>query len=417
MWESRDAMSAALYYGPGTLLEIDLAPACLMADLSRLSARSIDDPVTAVCAALADPLGFPPLARATVPGDRIVVAIADDVPRQAAVVAGIVHSLVEANVLPEDITVLLSGGVDACEIQGIGDLLPSRLAAEVHIQQHDPLDTKSLAYLAASKENKPIFFNRLLFDADMVLPVGCLRPQASLGYLGVHGSLFPAFSDQATWQRFRAVGGSDGEVQQRRHAREAAEAAWLLGIHLILQVVPGVGDSLLHVLAGEADAVAQQGRGLCEAAWLHRLSDSPQLVVAAIEGGPHVQTWENVSRALHAALAVTADHGAIVLCTDLKRPPGPALQRLAGQPDDLIARREILRDRSFDAAAALMLLDARPRVDVFLLSGLSEDTVEDLGLGYVTGPEQIVRLSRQYPNCLLLGDAHRTMLELDHTEI
>ncbi len=417
MVELPDVMRASLCYGPGTLLQIDLDPACLLADLSRLSARPIDDPVAAVCAALAKPQGFPALARATVPGDRIVVAISDDVPRQAAIVAGIVHSLVEANALPEDITILLSGDVDACEIQRIGDFLPSRLAAEVQVQRHDPQDMKGLAYLAASKENKPIYFNRLLFDADMVLPVGCLRPHSSLGYLGVHGSLFPTFSDQATLQRFRAAGGGHGSVQQRRHAREADEAAWLLGIHLMIQVVPGRGDSLLHVLAGEANVVAQQGRGLCEAAWLHRLSDSPQLVIAAIEGGDQVQTWENVSRALHAALAVTADHGAIVLCTNLKRPPGPALQTLASHPDDSIARREILRVRSFDAAAALMLLDARPRVEVYLMSGLSEDTVEDLGLGYVTGTEQIVRLSHQYPNCLLLGDAHRTMLELENTDV
>lgn len=417
MVELPDDMRASLYYGPGTLLQIDLDPACLLADLSRLSARPIDDPVAAVCAALAEPQGYPPLARATVPGDRIVVAIADDVPQQAALVAGIVHSLVEANALPEDITVLLSGGADAGEIQRIVDFLPSRLAAEVHVQQHDPQDTKGLAYLAASKENKPIYVNRQLFDADVVLPVGCLRPRSSLGYLGVHGSLFPTFSDLATMHRFQATGGSQGAVQQRRHAGEADEAAWLLGIHLIVQVVPGAGDRLLHVLAGEANVVAQQGRDLCESAWLHRLLDSPQLVIAAIEGGEHVQTWENVSRALHAALAVTADHGAIVLCTDLKCPPGPALQHLASQPDDSIARREILRVRSFDAATALMLLDARTRVEVFLLSGLSQDTVEDLGLGYVIGPEQIVRLSHQYPTCLLLGDAHRTMLELDHTEV
>jgi nickel-dependent lactate racemase len=409
-------MPASLRYGPGTQMEIDVDPACLTTDLSRLSMRPIDDPVAAVCAALAAPQGFPALGRATVPGDRVVVAIEDDVPQQAAVVAAVVHSLVEAGVLPEDVTILLSGNSTTREHEHISRLLDPRLAAEVHIERHDPHETKGLAYLAASKENKPIYFNRLLFDADLVLPVGCLRPGSALGYLGVHGTLFPAFSDHATQQRFRTAGASHRAVQQKRHGIEADEAAWLLGVHLMLQVVPGAGDSLLHVLAGEAGLVSQQGRALCEAAWLHRLPSSPQLVVAAIEGGDQVQTWEHFSRALYAALAVTADHGAIVLCTDLQCRPGPALQRLASESDDHVARREILRDRSFDALAALTLLDARSRVEVFLLSGLGEDTVEDLGLGYVSSAEQIARLSHQYSSCLLLGDAHRTMLELTDAE-
>jgi nickel-dependent lactate racemase len=406
-------MPSSLCYGPGTLLEIDVDPRSLMADFSRLTARPIDDPVDAVCAALAAPEGFPALRRATVPGDQVVVAVEHDVPQQAAVVAGIVHSLVEGNVLPEDVTILLSGGPSRRENGRIDQLLSPQFAAEVKIVQHDPHEAKSLAYLAASKENKPIYFNRLLFDADLVLPVGCLRPGSSLGYLGVHGSLFPAFSDNATQQRFRSAGTAQSSVQQKRHASEAGEAAWLLGVHLMLQVVPGLGDTLLHVLAGEAETVAKHGRSLCEAAWLHRLAQNPQLVVAAIEGDSEVQTWENFGRALHAALAVTADHGAIVLCTDLRCRPGPALQRLASESDDQVARHEILRDRSHDALAALLLLDGRSRVEIYLLSGLAEDTVEELGIGYVTGPEQIARLSRQYGSCILLGDAHRAMLELN----
>ncbi|MCL4203049.1 MAG: DUF2088 domain-containing protein [Pirellulaceae bacterium] len=403
-------MPSSLCYGAGTRLEIDVDPHSLMGDFSRTIARPIDDPVAAVSAALDAPLGFPALRRATVPGDQVVVAVEHDVPQQAAVVAGIVHSLVEGNVLPEDVTILLS---DSASSREANRLLSPQLASAVKTVRHDPHESKDLAYLAASKENKPIYFNRLLFDADLVLPVGCLRPGSSLGYLGVHGSLFPAFSDTATQQRFRSAGSAQSSVQQKRHGSEADEAAWLLGIHLMVQVVPGLGDTLLHVLAGEAETVAEQGRSLCEAAWLHRLTRSPQLVVATIEGASEVQTWENFGRALHAALPVIADHGAIVLCTDLRCGPGPALQRLASEPDDQVARREILRDRSHDALAALLLLDARSRVEVFLLSGLAEDTVEELGIGYVSGPEQIARLSRQYESCILLGDAHRSMLELN----
>ncbi|MCH5373090.1 MAG: nickel-dependent lactate racemase [Planctomycetes bacterium] len=394
-------------------LELDLDRRSLLADFSRLQDAVIDDPVAAVSASLSAPRGFPPLNRATVPGDRVVVSIEDGVPQQDAVVAGVVHTLLEGDVRPEDVTILLSGDPSSLDPGRVRRLLAPSVLDSVSVAQHDPHTATELAYLAASRENKPIYFNRLLFDADMVLPVGCLRPAASLGYLGVYSGLFPTYSDEATRQRFRTAGTVHSSVQQKRHFQEAQEAAWLLGIHLMLQVVPGPGDSLLHVLAGEAGVLAEEGRELCEAVWLHRLAQSPQLVIAAIEGGREVQTWENFARALHAALAVVADQGAVVLCTDLRCPPGPALQRLGGEADDQTARREILRDRSHDALAALLLLDARPRVRVYLMSGLDEDVVEGLGVGYVRNPQEITRLTRQYDSCILLGDAHRAMLQLD----
>jgi hypothetical protein len=201
-------------------------------------------------------------------------------------------------------------------------------------------------------------------------------------------------------------------VQHRRHEQEADEVAWLLGIHLVLQIVPGPGDSILHVLAGESATVNQLGRELCDTTWVHRLKEKPRLVVAAIEGGPEVQTWENFSRALYAALSVVEDDGAVVLCTDLQHRPGPALQRLVGEPDDETARREILRNGSYDAMAALLVLDARSRVQVYLMSGLDEESVEELGVGYVRSPAEISRLSRQYNSCVLLGDAHRAMFDV-----
>jgi len=39
------------------------------------------------------------------------------------------------------------------------------------------------------------------------------------------------------------------------------------------------------------------------------------------------------------------------------------------------------------------------------MSDLPQAKVEELGLGHVTGPDEIARLCRQYDSCALLGDA------------
>ena len=68
---------------------------------------------------------------------------------------------------------------------------------------HDPANRRNLAYLAASEGGQPILFNRLLTDADVVLPVGCMQREHSAGYFGIHTTIYPEYSDQHTQARFR----------------------------------------------------------------------------------------------------------------------------------------------------------------------------------------------------------------------
>ena len=125
-----------------------------------------------------------------------------------------------------------------------------------------------MAYLAANESGEAILINRALHEADVVLPVGCLRADETAGYFGIHSSVFPAFSDAKTIQRFRGFGRLNGRGNRRRElTAEVDHVAWLLGVNFTIQVVPAAGDRVLHVLAGQSDSVRQRGRELYRAAW------------------------------------------------------------------------------------------------------------------------------------------------------
>ena len=61
-----------------------------------------------------------------------------------------------------------------------------------------------MAYLAATDDGEPIMLNRLLTDADVVLPIGCLHSEPPTGYFGIHTPVFPTFSDHETLLAFAA---------------------------------------------------------------------------------------------------------------------------------------------------------------------------------------------------------------------
>ena len=398
-------MASTLRYGAGSIVEVDLEPQQLLAACGAPLAGGLVDPAAALAAAVAAPLDFPPLAQSVFPGDRVVLAVEEGVPQAAAIVEAVVRALLDAGSEPGDICVLQAtadADFSAAELQ---KRFPERDGRGVEVVVHDAKTREGLSYLAADEAGEPIYINRRLFDADVVLPIGCLRLDTSLGYYGVNGTLYPAFSDLPTQERFRATGvdPTPEQIATRRH--EADEVAWWLGVLMSIQIVPAAGGSVLHVLAGAPESVHRRGNALCNEAWNCQVPRRAELVVAAIEGDRGQQSWENVGRALAAASRAVTDDGAIALCTELADRPGPALQWLGRAKDLPTALRHIRKQRSPDAGAAHELAQALQRVQVYLLSRLDESVVEELGVAPVSAAAEIARLASRHRSCILLANA------------
>ena len=71
--------------------------------------------------------------------------------------------------------------------------------------------------------------------------------------------------------------------------------------------------------------------------------------------------------------------------------------------------RRVLRERSPDAQAAALLLDIRGRQHVFLLSRLTRDVVEGLGVGYVADAHQVQQLVHRSKSCIVVPDAQNAL--------
>jgi len=373
----------------------------------------LSDVPDAVTAALDTPLEYPPLARATTPGDRVVLALESGLPHAAEVVAAVVKSLVAAPVDPDGLTVLTTRADSTIDVGDPRRLIPEPLRNRIGLATHEPGDRRRLAYLAAADSGEPILLNRLLHEADLVLPLGCVQGESTSGYFGIHGLLYPDFSDERTLHRFRAPvsshGRSDG-ARKRALAEQSDQVAWLLGINFTIQLIPAAGDGVLAVLAGQSDAVARRAQDLYHAAWDRSVPQQTSLVVAGIAGDRRQQTWANFGRALEAALAVVEQGGAIAVCCELAEEPGPAVKRIRAPGPRRAALKRINKDRPPDALPAAQLARALDHAQVYLLSRLEPGLVEDLEMIHIAAPEELMRLARRHRSCTLLSDAPRAVV-------
>ncbi|MEX0677296.1 MAG: lactate racemase domain-containing protein [Pirellulales bacterium] len=391
----------SLRYGIDSSLSLELDSEALLALCDAPRGEPIERVAEAVMGALAEPLDFPPLVQACLPGDKVVLALDRGVPGAAAIVRQTVEVLLGGGVGAADIT-LVCAPAGSAGPDPLGEL-PAAVRKSVACRVHDPRNRPSLSYLAAAADGRPIYVNRAIHDADLVIPIGVLRLADSLGYHGAKSALFPAFSDAESLERFRSPKAA-GLDERNRLRKQADEVSWLLGVRFTIQVVPGATGEILHVLAGDLDAVSREGSRLCDAAWSYAVPERASLVVAAIEGDAAEQTWENVGRALAAASHALAEDGAVVICSELAEPFSPALQRIVGADDLDDALHEIARERLSDALVAAELVRALKRGRVYLVSRLDDESVEELGVLPVDR-RGVSRVAGRHPSCIVLAGA------------
>jgi nickel-dependent lactate racemase len=362
------------------------------------------DPVAATIQALSEPLEFPPLSAGIVPGDRVVIAVDDAVPCVACVACGAVVALRQAGVEPQDISIVTTeaGTSELCREE------LARIAPGPKIVVHDPSDENNLCWVGATRRGRPLNINRTIFDADIVLPIGCARVHGQ----GVYDCLYPRFSNTETVEKHRTPARPEGIRRHNGGRTEADEAGWLIGVPMTVQVVPGRGETVAHVLAGEPHAVARRSRELCRQQWLLHGPQRVSLLIATITGGVLSQTWANVGRALATAEHVLEEGGAVAICTNLDELPGQSLGRLIGSPDLDRAARNIFHDHDADTWPAWQLARALQRGPVYFLSQLDPQSVEDLGLAPVESIDDLVRLAGRHDSFTVMEDAQHAAVKI-----
>lgn len=374
-------------------------------ELHRQSAAApLTDPGAAVRDALENPHGYPALRRALTPDDHVAIVIDDGTPHLAEMLIAVLEHLAAAGIAREAVTILCP---DACSPDW-AEHVPEALRG-VRLEVHDPADRKHLSYLATTRHDKRVYLNRTAVDADQVVVVARRRYDPLLGYAGSEGALYPALGDEETRRQMcrRLTLAAPGE-QPWPTREEAIEVAWLLGTPFMVNVVEGADDQIVHIVAGVADSAVESQR-LLDARWRAVADKSADTVVASVSGDPAQQNFGDLARALASAGRVVKPDGKIVLLSTGRPALGTGAEFLR-QCDDPGSGLAFLRKQSpADAAEVFQWASTVQQARVYLLSGLSPETAEELFVTPLDNAEQAERLIRGDGTCLFLADAHKTM--------
>jgi hypothetical protein len=362
-------------------LSLDLDPGTLVTECQGPQGFTGEAAVEMVTAALEAAGHVPPLASHLVPGDKVVIAIAGDIPQTEAVRQAITSCLETAGIAAEDVTVMRADPLDGTGVQGA---VPGALP-------FDPTCESSTAYLAADAEARPLYMARGLVDADVVVAVGRYDWDTSLAGRSLEGELWPAFGRQENRDALARAMLRNGRQALIDWRAELQDITWQLGVMANLRLVAGRSGSLHAACFGLPEEAARDARAGA-ADWRPHVDEPGDVAIATMASA--APRFRDLVRAVAASARVTQPDATICVVGNVTEAPGIVTTRWRqGAPlEPLLREAADSKDPSIIAdALATKLLD--------------QAAVEDLGFGHAADIDVIERLANRAEHVVILHEA------------
>ena len=240
----------------------------------------VADPQAAVKAALAKPMGLPPLAEQAKPGMKVVIGF-DDVTRPAAsaqlILPAIVDELSKAGVRDEDMLFVSATSNHRKNTRSelaahLGPTLFNRFWPLGRIECHDCYDPEKLKYVGVTPGGRVVEHHRAFMEADLQVYQGNVSSQAWKGFTGT-GAVIGLASTRSIQShhsinvvpdpaRKKAAGAArpPGVKPEMTAALEAATGKKVFYVN----AVTGSGGKLAGVFAGHASEITPPSWELAE---------------------------------------------------------------------------------------------------------------------------------------------------------
>jgi nickel-dependent lactate racemase len=201
-------MRVELCYGRGTL-PLDLPDELSVTVVRKPAMPVLPDGRGAVEAALAGPIGAPPLAEEA-RGKRSACILICDVTRpvpNGLLLPPLLRTLLGAGMRPDDIRVLVATGLHR---PNLGEELRELVGDDwvlrtVRVENHDARDDAAHADLGRTPAGTPVKLDRRFVEAELKIATGLVEPHFMAGYSGGRKVIAPGVAHRETITTFHSA--------------------------------------------------------------------------------------------------------------------------------------------------------------------------------------------------------------------
>jgi len=393
-----------LNYGNGRQLACEIAAEQVVATTPL--PQPLDNLSQEIQACLQSPLDYPPLQQALIAEDRVLLALDHDTPCAAQIIAELWTVFASRCVNPDNVLILQPPGPSGSTPGDPRTDLPADVRSRIGWRVHDPQQSDACSYLASSMSSERIYLAREVCDADLVISIGPTAYDALLGHRGSNSVFYPGLSTAEAMHRAHGQGHEELGPDDERPLRQLTdEIAWLMGTQFTLQTVCAAQDQVAHVVAGAVESVFQRSKRLLSEHWKVRLPRRVDMVIAAVDAAADGYGWHRIGAALTAARSLVTNGGKVVVLSDIDEAPGSGIRLIRQCLDATDALKPLRLEAPGDLVPATQLVNTLNWANVYLLSQLDVQLVEDLFMVPLGEQSEVQRLLASGGSCAFLPSA------------
>jgi nickel-dependent lactate racemase len=336
-----------------TGLEVELPDDRLVGPLAIRPAVPLADPQAAVTAALARPLGSPPLAQVA-RGRRNACILVCDITRPVPnriLLPPLLRTLEGQGIARRDILLLVATGLHRPnEGAELDEMLGPEIAANYRVENHHGKVLEEHDHLGVTPRGVPVYLDRRYVRADLKITTGLIEPHLMAGYSGGRKVICPGIAALETvkvWHgpQFLEHPRADcGCVEGNPVHEENTRIALMAGCDFIVNVCLDGQRRITWVGAGDMIRAWEEGVRFVEGVVKVPVPEPCEVVVTSCAGYPLDTTWYQAVKGLTGALPIVKRGGTIILAASLSEGLGsPEFQGLmADNPDLRVFKQRIL---------------------------------------------------------------------------
>jgi nickel-dependent lactate racemase len=339
--------------------------------------------------ALAQPLDCPPLASILQPGETVVILVEDHTrpTPTASLLPPVLEVLGQAGVRDADVTIVITHGTHRLSTdQEVERIVGAELARRLRIVQHRCDEQENQIYVGITRRGTPVWVNRLVIEADRRIGVGYIGPSPYAGYSGGWKLIVPGVAALDTINANHSM----VPLGFRRHGAidlptrlDIEEAAAMVGMDLVLDVVLCQDERVARAFAGTPDAVFHAGVELSRK--VYEVACPGNLDIAIVSGYPYDIDLYQAVRAVEFADSAVREGGSIVLASTCPDGVGGEdfyhlMSESGSKPDDFL-RAVVRRDGMVTfSVLGYCLTRIKQEKRLYLMSqGIAESQAEAMG--------------------------------------
>jgi nickel-dependent lactate racemase len=303
---------------------------CPVAKATLLSAarpQQLPPPDAAIGAALAAPLGTPPLAEIVRAGERVVI-VTSDITRYTGserYLPILVEELNRCGIADADISVVIALGIHRRQTAAEHRTILGPLSGRIAVYDHDCDDPAELVDLGRTASGLPVQINRRVIEADRVIVTGTIGLHYFAGFGGGRKSLVPGVASRETCMATHFAIFNPPETGGRHPAARPANlagnpvheailaAARMLKPDFLLNTVLTADHQIAGVFSGDLEQAHLAGCALARQLYTVPLAQPADLAIVSCGGYPKDINFIQAHKALDYGVQAVRPGGTVIL--------------------------------------------------------------------------------------------------------